>query len=71
MVEDKPLTQFLQGCPGAFVQLVAGPWHVRRRIGTPPGSRIAWSKGKTAGYLALTLRGRPAGTRRPHRLAVP
>ena len=69
MVEGKPLdANFTARTPQAhLVQLVAGSGghQLAGVAATRPGSRIAWSKGKTAGYLALTLRGRPAGTRRP------
>jgi hypothetical protein len=65
MVEDKPLdANFTAGTPQAhLVQLVAGSGgHQLAGVSaTPPGSRIAWSKGKTAGYIALTLNGAAGG----------
>ena len=65
MVEDKPLdANFTAGTPQAhLVQLVAGSGgHQLAGVSaTPPGSRIAWSKGKTPGYIALTLNGAADG----------
>jgi hypothetical protein len=65
MVEDKPLdANFTAGTPKAhLVQLVAGSGgHQLAGVSkTQPGKRIAWSRGKTAGYLALTLNGAAGG----------
>jgi len=65
MVEDKPLdATFTAGTPQAhLVQLVVGSGgHKLAGVSsTPPGGRIAWSKGKTAGYVALRLNGAAGG----------
>ena len=65
MVEDKPLdANFTAGTPQAhLVKLVVGSGgHKLAGVSaTPPGDRIAWSKGKTAGYVALTLNGAAGG----------
>jgi hypothetical protein len=61
MVEYKPLDQnFTAGTSQShMVQLVAGSGgHGLTGVtNVPPGARIAWSKGKTAGLLDLTLNG--------------
>jgi hypothetical protein len=59
MVEFKPLdADYNAGTQQAhLVQLVAGTGghQLAGVANTPPGARIAWSKGKTAGFLSLTL----------------
>jgi hypothetical protein len=61
MQQYKPLDQnFTAGTSGAhMVQLIAGSGgHGLTGVtNVPPGARIAWSKGKTAGLLDLTLNG--------------
>lgn len=65
MVEYKPLdADFNAGTPQAhLVELVngAGGYALTGVTKVPPGARIAWSKGKTAGLLALTLNGAAGG----------
>jgi hypothetical protein len=65
MVEFKPLDGgFNAGTSGAhLVQLVSGAGgHSLAGVSkTPPGTRIAWSKGGTAGLVALTLDGARGG----------
>lgn len=65
MVEFKPLdADYNAGTQQAhLVQLVAGTGghQLAGVANTPPGARIAWSKGKTAGFLALTLVGAGGG----------
>ena len=65
MVEYKPLdADFNAGTPQAhLVELVngAGGHGLAAVTKVPPGARIAWSKGKTAGLLALTLEGAGGG----------
>ncbi len=65
MIEYKPLdANFTAGTPGAhLVELVngAGGHGLTGVTKVPPGARIAWSKGKTAGLLALTLNGAANG----------
>ena len=61
MQQYKPLDRnFTAGTSGAhMVQLIAGSGgHGLTGVtNVPPGARIAWSKGKTAGLLDLTLNG--------------
>jgi len=61
MQQYKPLDRnFTAGTAGAhMVQLIAGSGgHGLTGVtNVPPGARIAWSKGKTAGLLDLTLNG--------------
>jgi len=65
MVEFKPLdADFVAGTQQAhLVELVdgTGGHKLAGVANTPPGARIAWSKGKMAGYLALTLVGAAEG----------
>jgi hypothetical protein len=65
MVEFKPLdASFNAGTSGAhLVQLVSGAGgHSLAGVSkTPPGARIDWSKGGTAGLVALTLSGAGGG----------
>lgn len=65
MVEYKPLdASFKAGTPNAhLVELVngAGGHSIAGVTKVPPGARIAWSKGKTPGLLALTLEGAAGG----------
>jgi hypothetical protein len=65
MVEYRPLDDAFQaGTEGAhMVQLVsgAGGHAMTSDTGYPPGSSIAWSKGKVPGFVGLTLDGAAAG----------
>ncbi|MDP9301198.1 MAG: metallophosphoesterase, partial [Actinomycetota bacterium] len=64
MEQYKPLDQNFTAGPGAhMVQLVAGSGgHGLTGVtNVPPGARIEWSKGKTAGLLDLTLNGAGSG----------
>ncbi|MDP9301459.1 MAG: metallophosphoesterase [Actinomycetota bacterium] len=65
MVEFKPLdASFNAGTSGAhLVQLVsgAGGHSIAGVSKTPPGARIAWSKGGAAGLVGLTLNGAGGG----------
>jgi hypothetical protein len=66
MIEYKPLdANFNAGTSQAhLVELVngAGGHGLTGVTKVPPGARIAWSKGKTAGLLALTLNGAGGGS---------
>ena len=66
MIEYKPLdANFNAGTSQAhLVELVngAGGHGLTGVTKVPPGARIAWSKGKTAGLLALTLNGAAGGS---------
>ena len=66
-VASKPATQVDTAAP-IVVEGDESPSYVSRGghklagvSATPPGDRIAWSKGKTAGYVALTLNGAAGG----------
>ena len=65
MEQYKPLDQnFTAGTPDAhMVELVAGSGGhgLSSAAGVPPGARIAWAQGKTAGLLDLTLNGAANG----------
>jgi hypothetical protein len=65
MQEYKPLdANFNAGAPDShMVQLISGAGgHVLASVSTKqPGARIAWSKGKTAGLLEMTLQGAANG----------
>ena len=65
MQQYKPLDQnFTAGTPDAhMVQLTsgAGGHGLSSAAGVPPGARIAWAQGKTAGLLDLTLNGAANG----------
>jgi hypothetical protein len=65
MIEFKPLdASFTAGTPQShLVELVdgAGGHKLAGASGVPPGDRIAWSKGSTAGPVALTLNGAANG----------
>jgi hypothetical protein len=65
MEQYKPLDQnFTAGTPDAhMVELVAGSGGhgLSSAAGVPPGARISWAQGKTAGLLDLTLNGAANG----------